>query len=394
MQISSADAKETQYLIPKMSELRIECSDENPITVVLIKGQAEIFGNELRLDVEYRFQNKSFAIFTWIGCTVTIIGQPNDVPYIPLIAPFSLIQVINVHSMLTIGNRPTLMVVGEPNCGKMTVCTVLLNMAVRNGLNPMFIDLNVEINSISGLPGAIGCTIVKKPSFGSTYHEYNEDSLLLHFGSYQVSKNVNFFKSQCIRLQDLIKKRFNYYKDGIIINIPSRNSIGSNDAFYSMIIELAKIFNIDSMLVVAENDKLLQKLKVDANLNQQISILNMEKVSGSIEKKSRKLRQEAAINSYFNQLRPHDLGRELDVCKIVPFVLSESTLPIGKKQINTRMFQQEIVSAHETFEFGSLVAAYDRPILGFAKMVRGVKTSLITIDELGNLDCKLFAMVK
>ena len=403
-----SDEKETQYTIPQMNELRIECNDENAIIVVLLAGQAEIFGNELRFDIEYRFSgNKSFAIFTWIGCRVVIVGQPKEVPYIPSIAPFSLIQTINVHSMLTVGKRPTLMVTGQPNCGKMTVCTILLNLAVRNGLHPMFIDLNVDLNSISGLPGAIGCTIIKKTSFSrDAYSEFNQDSLLLHFGSHQVSKNIDFFKSQCVRLQYLISQKLkgSHYKDGIIINIPSKNSIGNNnEAFYAMVIDLAKIFSIDSMLVIAENDKLFQTLKVDANLDQKISILNMEKFSGSIDKPARKSTQKTSINSYFNEMQPRKLLCELEVCKIVPFVLSESTLPIGKKQLNKCRFQQESVGLEENFEFGSLVQAtdskhYEQPVLGFVRMIRGTgggETSLISIDQLPHgLEFKLFAMIK
>jgi len=87
--------QQQDYDIPKLHELRIEIGND-PISIILLSGTAEIFGNELITKKEYdHFLNTSIAIFTFLGCCIKIIGTPCEIPYIPdNFIPKSIMQLI------------------------------------------------------------------------------------------------------------------------------------------------------------------------------------------------------------------------------------------------------------------------------------------------------------
>ncbi len=177
-----------------------------------------------------------------------------------------MIQCVSLHIALNVGKRPTLMIVGKPNSGKSTTCNVLLNYAVRDQLNPLFIDLNPENNLISnGLYGTIGCAIINQTS---SFDVQSNDFLSLYFGSVKITnENFDFFKSQCIHLKSLIHLKYgDDYKDGVIIRLPSNNVIVSN-LFYLCLLEIAIIFKINTLLIL-DDEQLFEKIKRDNKLNQ------------------------------------------------------------------------------------------------------------------------------
>ncbi len=56
---------------------------------------------------------------------------------------------------------PRVIVVGSTQSGKSTLCKILLNYAARLGWKPIFCDLDLGKNEISG-PGTVSATIVKE----------------------------------------------------------------------------------------------------------------------------------------------------------------------------------------------------------------------------------------
>ncbi len=398
------------FTIKAMNELRVEINDQ-PISIVLQEGIAEIFGNVLIKNVEY----KDFAlfsglsIFTSSGCIITIIGMLLEMPYSPSQLPNSLIQCINLHTALHKSKNTKLMIVGPSNVGKMTMCHHLLNYAARELLTtqnkpPVFIDLNVERNRISSLPGTIGCGFIDKNKPIWDLSTDLIDYLSLHFGAMQVKKNLEFFKSQCFTLHNYIKQKTK--EGGMIILTPNKHSIGDQD-YYNTILELSKIFQIDCLVVMGD-EALYQKFEKDPQLDVGITVKNINKWEGSIEKKleDRKFMQQFAIKNYFRDFlplsKPH-FSRidELSCVRIVSSELTKAVLPIGKERMGTDCFHQELVSdTNLNFSIASIVEGesneeskeqskeqskdYDQPILGFAKILDSNPTH-ISISTIGDL---------
>ncbi len=392
------------YDIPKMNELRMEIGN-NKISIVLLSGTAEIFGNELIVGVEYdTFNMTSIAVFTFLGCCVKIIGTLNDPPYIPEdFVPKSIIKTINLHAALSRIPTAKLMIIGPPSCGKMTLSRFLLNYATRETTNPrkpIFVDLNVELNSIGSLPGCIGCGQITKPCWDFS-RELN-DVCMLHFGHSSIKKNPDFFKSQCQSLEELLTEKYKN-KEGMIITTPSKISIGESQ-YYDCILALTKIFKIDCLLVM-EDQGLFQKLKNDRNVDVLITMSFFGKFCGTIEKQNKKLIQEYSIKKYFSDCsrtqRPfYSRLHELEICRIVSSEIANSCLPIGKERIGKDMFHQEVLHDVDLrSHIGSIIYNDDQkeenckqPVLAFAYVLESspASVSICTIGELPfTSSCKL-----
>ncbi len=395
--------QQQDYDIPKLNELRIEIGNE-PISIVLLHGTAEIFGHELITKMEYnQFLNTSIAIFTFLGCCIKIIGTPNEC-YIPEnFIPKAVMQAVNLHAAFSRVKTGNLMIVGPPNCGKLTLSKHLLNYAARETvipITPIFIDLNVEINSISSLPGSIGCGKMNKPCWNLSFGL--DEICLLHFGHSSIKKNPEFFKSQCESLYKLLLLK-NKNKMNLIITTPSKISIGENQ-YYDFILDLANIFQIDCLLVM-EDQGLFQRFKKDSKLQTSITTIFFDKFCGTIEKKNKKNIQEQAIQKYFASFLPlqkpfYSRLTELQIIRIMTSEISNSCLPIGKERLGKDMFHQEIVDDHDLSScIGSIIynedekqeEDYKQPILGFAyiKASGPHNVNIVTIDDLPFLPCKL-----
>lgn len=72
---SAGNVKE--FKLREDQELRIEAaSDGDGVVVELVDGLAEVFGTELVQHKKYTYRRGAkFAIFTWHGCTVEIVGK-------------------------------------------------------------------------------------------------------------------------------------------------------------------------------------------------------------------------------------------------------------------------------------------------------------------------------
>ncbi len=118
---------------------------------------------------------------------------------------------------------------------------------------------------------------------------------------------------------------------GMIILAPSTSCI-LDDEYYNLMVQLVKIFDIDSLLVI-DNQRLKTKLQQDQNIPSSTGIVYIEKLPGAIEKMDRKLLQQKAMKDYF---QPHLTNKQtikgISVCSILPNQLNVSTLPLFQEQ--------------------------------------------------------------
>ena len=113
-------------------ELRIEveCPKDEVVTVELKTGVAEIFGTEMVANNKYMFKRGAkFAVFTFHGCQILILGNLGIQPYTSSETP--MIMYLNIHAALekirvdadksTDAKGPVTMVVGPTDSGKSTL---------------------------------------------------------------------------------------------------------------------------------------------------------------------------------------------------------------------------------------------------------------------------------
>ncbi|CAB3990730.1 polyribonucleotide 5 -hydroxyl-kinase Clp1 [Paramuricea clavata] len=166
-----------RWNLERETELRFEVPEANDsqgntsAELVLLKGQAEIFGTELVLHKKFHFKpGDKIAVFTWDGCIVEISFSKQfllpgvvDGAYISRETP--MLMYLNLHAALDQMREkakknpgltgPRIMITGPGDVGKSTLCRILLNYAVRLGRRPIYCDLDVGQGSVS-IPGSTG----------------------------------------------------------------------------------------------------------------------------------------------------------------------------------------------------------------------------------------------
>jgi polyribonucleotide 5'-hydroxyl-kinase len=316
------EEKSKEWVIPKERELRFEAGEEE-ITIVLVEGIAEFFGTELAPCMEYKFVQQKGAIFTYKdGCVVRVTGTP---AHIYLATETPMIKYCNLNAALERlrnsakqANKrgPRVLVCGPQDSGKSTLCRILLNYAFRASWMPMFVDVDVGQNAIT-IPGALAATPLTAP-FDVEKGLTVKNELALFFGHNTPAKATQFYKTLCERLARLVNERLESQDSerpsGIIINTCGWVEEGG----YSLLLEVAKIFEIDVMVVLEE--RLAEKLKVDKQLEERISVVHLEKSGGVVARsqKERRAHQQAAFHEYFygpgpgKPLCPHNQSRRFN----------------------------------------------------------------------------------
>ena len=149
-------------------ELRVEVPRGRTCALRLLSGLAEVFGTELSPGVVYNFEGpRQFAVFTWYkDCKVELSGVAADAAH--MTDDSQMKTYASVHGRLNwkrdearrVGaDGPRVLVCGPANCGKSTMCRVLLAYAVRTGYAPTFVELDVGQGSLS-VPGTVGAAVL------------------------------------------------------------------------------------------------------------------------------------------------------------------------------------------------------------------------------------------
>lgn len=137
------------WRLEKEQELRFEAG-KTPISLKLLKGQAESFGAEIVRDSVYKFADANVGVFTWHGCTIEVVGEVSAA-YISRETPMRLY--VNCHAALeqkrrlaksSGGTGPRVLLVGPPDVGKTTIARILANYGARQGSQPLYVDLDVS----------------------------------------------------------------------------------------------------------------------------------------------------------------------------------------------------------------------------------------------------------
>uniref|UniRef100_A0A7E4W136 Protein CLP1 homolog n=1 Tax=Panagrellus redivivus TaxID=6233 RepID=A0A7E4W136_PANRE len=342
----------SEYKLNEDNELRLEVGSEELI-VELVEGLAEIFGTPLVVHKRYTLPPAfRCAIFTYKGALVEIVGRPESA-YIATQTP--MVIYLNTHYALEQmrsnaiagisagdpkAHGPRVMIAGQTDVGKSTLCRLLLNYAVRFNHTPVYVDLDLGQGSVS-LPGTVSALLVSKPS--EVVEGFDKASTLAYpAGIINPTANEQYYLHLIETLAATINEKCatipRINASGVVIN-----TCGFvKDAGYTALLHAAKNFKID-VVIVLENERLVNNLTKD--LPNFVKIVHEPK-SGGVEPRQTTQRQKArhdVVKSYFYGTRhtifhPFTIEisygvpeeeQQLIIAKVGTEKLPDSCLPVG-----------------------------------------------------------------
>ncbi|KAJ0043642.1 hypothetical protein Pint_19302 [Pistacia integerrima] len=322
--IGSASASTVrQVKLDRESELRIEVSNETPLRLRVLNGNAEIFGTELPPEIWLSFPPRlKFAVFTWYGATIEMDGT-TETEYTADETP--MVSYVNVHAVLE-GRRnhakasaskgsdtsqvqgPRVIVVGPTDSGKSTLSRMLLSWAAKQGWKPTYVDLDIGQGSIT-VPGSIAATPIELP-IDSIEGIPLEMALVYFFGHTTPSNNLDLYKVLVKELAQMLEKQFTGNAEsraaGMVINTMGWiEGVG-----YELILHAIDTFNANVVLVLGQ-EKLFSMLRDVLKNKPNVDVVKLQK-SGGVVSRNAKVRQKARsyrIREYFygltNDFSPH-----------------------------------------------------------------------------------------
>ncbi len=311
--------KETVYMLEPMQELRF-ISNATGIEVKLVTGRAEHFGSALVCGQTHAFIQTAGAIFSFNGCSLVITADDVNKATIYISSSEMMKQVINTCACLNVLKKARIMLVGNPDSGTSTLSKTLCNYSVRMGLNPLFIDLDVD--SSLNLCGTISATKYKSGA----------SKLCMFVGATQVSDdlNRNIFVRLCEKLASCCEKKTDI--DTFIIH--SKNV--TTDVGYALLLEQARIWKLNAIVVVGSNETLAHTLRRDLS-SQKLSteVVNVAKSSGVVQKTTanrKEWRQKAFLDHFSASFRHIRKYTDLRCFRMIDGSHAPaSALPLGKK---------------------------------------------------------------
>ncbi|KAJ0098477.1 hypothetical protein Patl1_22123 [Pistacia atlantica] len=287
--IGSASASTVrQVKLDRESELRIEVSNETPLRLRVLNGNAEIFGTELPPEIWLSFPPRlKFAVFTWYGATIEMDGT-TETEYTADETP--MVSYVNVHAVLE----------GRRNHAKASASKgsdtsqdqQILARALCQGCflvgqlnrvgNLHMLDLDIGQGSIT-VPGSIAATPIELPI----------DSIE---GIPLEMALVYFFGHTTPRISAA----------GMVINTMGWiEGVG-----YELILHAIDTFNANVVLVLGQ-EKLFSMLRDVLKNKPNVDVVKLQK-SGGVVSRNAKVRQKARsyrIREYFygltNDFSPH-----------------------------------------------------------------------------------------
>ncbi|KAI9598679.1 Pre-mRNA cleavage complex II protein Clp1-domain-containing protein [Syncephalis fuscata] len=310
------------------NELRLEVEFGYNLTLKMTEGTAEIFGCELMVDKEYRFSGQKLAIFTWQGCTIELNEiSLRGADYVADDTPMPMF--LNIHTSLE-ERRVTaavkiqkVVLVGAPDSGKTSLAKILLNYAVRQGRQPMFVSLDTADGG-TVMPGAISTAMVDLPVYpeeelGSigldlTASGGSRAPVAYYYGFDSPQENPKLLYKLISKMATTVDARLNEDQEalhsGMIVDTNGCVEHGE----FELLLHIIQSFSADVVLVLG-HERLHSDLTRSLSNSSQVTILKLTKLGGVARRDKSFLRQ-----SQMRRIREYFYGHP-GQCELSPFSL-------------------------------------------------------------------------
>lgn len=331
-----------QFKLEKDTELRLEIPEgKGKAELVLLHGQAEVFGTELIRNKRLTFNAGSkVAVYTWHGCTVEISGPP-EWSYVSKETP--MVMYLNLHMALEqmrqkVENTesdigPRVMIVGPGDVGKSTLCQLMLNYAVRMGRRPVFVDLDVGQGYI-GIPGSMGALLIERPADIEEGFPL-QAPLVFHYGHVSPSPNEKLYNKISSAIAEITKQRFEQNKKAQVSGCIINTCGWVTGTGYRILVHAAEEFEVN-VIVVLDQERTYNDLK--KQFGNKVQIVHLPKSGGVVvrSQETRRSCRDDRVRAYFYGKKmnfyPHIFEvrfADIKIFKIGAPAVPDSCLPLG-----------------------------------------------------------------
>lgn len=331
-----------QFKLEKDTELRLEIPEgKGKAELVLLHGQAEVFGTELIRNKRLTFNAGSkVAVYTWHGCTVEISGPP-EWSYVSKETP--MVMYLNLHMALEqmrqkVENTesdigPRVMIVGPGDVGKSTLCQLMLNYAVRMGRRPVFVDLDVGQGYI-GIPGSMGALLIERPADIEEGFPL-QAPLVFHYGHVSPSPNEKLYNKISSAIAEITKQRFEQNKKAQVSGCIINTCGWVTGTGYRILVHAAEEFEVN-VIVVLDQERTYNDLK--KQFGNKVQIVHLPKSGGVVvrSQETRRSCRDDRVRAYFygkkTNFYPHIFEvrfADIKIFKIGAPAVPDSCLPLG-----------------------------------------------------------------
>ncbi|XP_068747119.1 protein CLP1 homolog [Montipora capricornis] len=331
-----------QFKLEKDTELRLEIPEgKGKAELVLLQGQAEVFGTELIRNKRFTFiAGSKVAVFTWHGCTVEISGPP-EWSYVSKETP--MVMYLNLHMALEqmrqkVENTesdigPRVMVVGPGDVGKSTLCQLMLNYAVRMGRRPVFVDLDVGQGYV-GIPGTMGALLIERPADIEEGFPL-QAPLVYHYGHLSPAPNEKLYNKVSSTIAEVTKQRFEKNKKARVSGCIINTCGWVTGTGYRILVHAAEAFEVN-VIVVLDQERVYNDLK--KQFGNKVQIVHLPKSGGVVvrSQETRRTSRDDRVRGYFYGKKmnfyPHIFEvkfADIKIFKIGAPAVPDSCLPLG-----------------------------------------------------------------
>ncbi|KAG9301273.1 hypothetical protein G9A89_012656 [Geosiphon pyriformis] len=333
-------------------EFRFEVDFGVTVKLKLISGTAEIFGTEIGIGPEYEF----------IGRTCSVEYIANETPMVSYLNMHLALEQCRESAKSKREHGPRVLIVGPEDVGKTSLAKILLSYALRQGRQPIFVDLDTNEGTIT-MPGSLTATPINQildveegfgssattaPSMGSSTMP-----IVYYYGYAEPSENVKLYKVLSARLGRAIENRLQQDEDARISGLVIDTGGLIDNIGYEIIQHCIEVFSVN-IIIVLGHERLFSDMARLYKDRDDLNVLKLSKSGGVVNRdkafrrqiQMRKIREyfygsiKCELSPYSSLINFHDITiYRVGVGSLAP----SSALPIGidRKVSETQLVKVE-----------------------------------------------------